>query len=415
MRTTIRASPEADLAFRGWWMVLWCTLVHGLTAPGQTIGVSAFIDPMLDGLSISRSAISTGYLVGTLTGALALPAIGRWVDRVGIRQALTVVASAFAAVVALTGTAQNLVMLTLAFIGLRMLGQGALSLISATGVALWFDRRRGLALAVTATGGTALMAFAPLTYGAVIDAVGWRWAWVTLGVTVGAVLLPIARLAVVDRPEVVGQRPDGDTADPAVVHLSRPGYTAAEARRSRAFWAVVSLHAMTSALITGLTFHNADVLGDRGLTEAQAAAIFVPQMAGAVAGGFAVGWLSDRVTSRLLLPASGLALGAGILLAATASPGAMALLYGLVTGLALGSISALSSALLPKWFGTAHVGAIRGTATAVAVGASALGPLLLAVGKDLTGSYRPVLVASAIASGAFAVSTAAVPTPSRRA
>jgi len=146
--TTTRPNATAtDLAFRGWWILLWCTIVRGVTAPGQTIGVSAFIDPIIEGLDVSRSAVSTAYLIGTLCGAAALPAIGRWIDRVGIRHAMTIVGFLFACVVALTSTVQNIVMLTLAFVGLRMLGQGSLTLVGATGVTLWFDRRRGLALA----------------------------------------------------------------------------------------------------------------------------------------------------------------------------------------------------------------------------------------------------------------------------
>jgi hypothetical protein len=52
-----------------------------------------------------------------------------------------------------------------------------------------------------------------------------------------------------------------------------------------------------------------------------------------------------------------------------------------------GSIRALVSVLYPKWFGTQHIGAIRGVATAFGVGASAVGPLIVAGGFQITGSY----------------------------
>jgi hypothetical protein len=51
-----------------------------LTAPGETAAVSAFIEPMLGDLGVSRTALSTAYRVGTLTGAAATPAVGvRWI------------------------------------------------------------------------------------------------------------------------------------------------------------------------------------------------------------------------------------------------------------------------------------------------------------------------------------------------
>jgi MFS family permease len=52
-----------------------------------------------------------------------------------------------------------------------------------------------------------------------------------------------------------------------------------------------------------------------------------------------------------------------------------------------GSIRALVSVLYPKWFGTQHIGAIRGVATAFGVGASAIGPLVIAGGFQITGNY----------------------------
>ncbi|MGI9601857.1 MAG: MFS transporter [Acidimicrobiales bacterium] len=408
-----RTNPRIDgqeLAFRGWWMVLWCTIARGMSAPGQTIGVSAFIDSMIDDLGLTRSTISTTYLIGTLTGAVALPRIGRWIDRVGVRQSMATVALAFGCAIAFTGAVQNVVMLGVAFIGLRMLGQGALTLTGSTGVTLWFDRRRGRALAFNSMGSIAMLSLAPLIFAAVINTVGWRWAWVVLGVAVVVIVIPIALFAIIDRPSDVGQVPDGRPVDEGDTDHAVKSRTVAEAMRTPAFWALTSLTALMSGLITGLTFHNTDVLGARGLSEEQAAVIFIPQMVGGIAGGFVIGWLTDRVAPRPLLLFSGLALTGGITMALFATPGPMALTYGLVTGVALGSVSALGAALYPKWFGTDHIGSIRGTATSVGVAASAAGPLLLAVGNDVSGSYQPVVVAGATVT--LVVTLVSVFTPS---
>lgn len=412
MTTTGKARPQTDLAFRGWWILLWCTVARGLTAPGQTIGVSAFIDPMIESLDISRSAISTAYLIGTLAGAAALPGIGRWIDRVGIRHAMTVVGILFSCVVVLTSSVQNIVMLTFAFVGLRMLGQGSLTLVGATGVTLWFDKRRGLALAISATLSISILSMAPLGFGALIDGIGWRWAWVAIGLGVGVVLLPIARFGIIDRPQDIGQRPDGeiidDTAEPPP---ERRSFTVGEAIRTPAFWTLGALTFLMAGLITGLTFHNTDIMGARGLTEDEAAAVFIPQMVGSVTSGLIVGWLSDRISSRPLMVVGGAAVTAGTYLATTATPGSGAMVYGFTTGLAIGTISALGGALYPKWFGTGHIASIKGAATSFGVAASALGPLILSLGNDIAGSYRPVLVASAVASLGVTLTAAVVPTP----
>lgn len=393
-------------------MVVFCTIARGFTAPGQTIGVSAFTDDLVDALDISRSEFSTVYLIGTLVGAVALPFVGRWIDFAGVKRSMTVVGVGFALAIAFTASVQNLVMLAVAFTGLRMLGQGALHLTGLTGVVLWFDKRRGLALAISGMGTLMLMAIAPLVFGVLISGVGWRWTWVLLAVGVALVVVPIARLAIVDRPEYLDQQPDGRRTQESGGQPPRSrSFTVAEAVRTPAFWTLAGISFLAGAVITGLTLHNTDLLGAQGLSKAQAGAIFVPQALGSMSSSMAVGWMTDRFPPRPLMVFTGAMMALGTFLATTASPGVMALLYGLVTGIAMGSVGALSSALYPKWFGVDHIGSIKGVASSINVGASAIGPLILAVGNSATGSYEPVVIGCAIACATMAVIAIAVPTP----
>jgi len=407
-----RAARQSS-AFYGWYMLAACTIVRGFTAPGQTIGVSAFTDDLIESLGTTRSAVSTAYLVGTLTGAAALPFIGRWVDRAGVKRTLTVVSVGFAAAVALTGTVQNIVMLALAFVGLRMLGQGSMSLIGTQGVVMWFERRRGFALALNTMGSVAILSLAPLTFAALIRGFGWRTTWLLLGVLVILTVLPIARFLIIDRPEDIGQVPDGRASDQPARAVRGRSFTVSEAIRTPAFWTLTSIGFMAGAVSTALTFHNTDLLGEQGLTKTQAAAIFIPQLVGSVASSFVVGSLTDRLPARPLMFFGGIMLGLGTFLATVAEPGMMASLYGLVLGLGGGAIGALSGALYPKWFGVDHIGSIKGISTTANVGASAVGPLILSIGNDVAGSYEPIVIACAVASAVVAVGALIVPTPTR--
>lgn len=376
-------------------MVLWCALASGMTAPGQTIGVSAFVDDMIDSLDTSRSAVATAYLVGTLGGAMALPMIGRWIDRAGVRHTVTVIAVAFAGVIAYTSTVQNIVMLGLAFVGLRMLGQGSLTLASSTGVVIWFDRHRGLALALYGMGGLGLISLAPLTFGLLIDGVGWRPAWLVLAAVVLVTLVPLARVALVDRPEDLGQIPDGVELDPGAIQPTSRSFTVAEAMRTPAFWTLGALSVLVSSVVTGLTFHNVDLLAEQGFSEEQAAAVFIPQLVGSACASFGFGWMTDRLPARPLMFVSGLALALGTWLATITEPGLLAVTYGITLGIGMGAISAVVRALYPKWFGVNHIGAIRGIVQTIGVAGSALGPLVLSIGNDAADSYEPVVVGCA--------------------
>lgn len=49
---------------------------------------------------------------------------------------------------------------------------------------------------------------------------------------------------------------------------------------------------------------------------------------------------------------------------------------------------------LPRYFGTLHIGAIRGVVTSVGIAGAAVGPVLFSLGHDVTGNYTAVLLAS---------------------
>jgi MFS family permease len=393
-------------------MLAWCTLALGLTAPGQTIGVSVFVDEFIDGLGVSRSSVSAAYLVGTLLAAVALPLIGRRIDVVGVSRSMTLIGAAFGAALIFVGGVQGIVTLAIAFIGIRLFGQGALSLVGQTGIALWFDRRRGFAIGTSMLISGALMALSPLVFSVLISGFGWRWAWVILGVAILVTIVPIGHFLMIDRPSAIGQLPDGSVPSAEIeVPVAQRSFTAAEAIRTPAYWTVAATVAMSASLVTGVTFHHLSIMEAQGLNRTEAAAVFLPQVIGVSAAGFIFGWLTDKVSARLLLPVTGATLGAAMLLATTVSPGALALLYGFVLGVNLGQVQAISTAIYPKWFGVAHIGAIRGIATSIMVGASATGPLLISAGNDLFDSYEPVLLLTGAAAFVVAAMTAIVPPP----
>jgi MFS family permease len=397
------AAPPAATAtvasgFLGWRILAWCTLVMGLSAPGQTIGVSVFIDRFVADLGLTRAEVSGAYLVGTVLGALSLPAIGGLVDRRGARLAMAAIGFGFGAALIGMGAVQGLVTLAIAFVGIRALGQGGLMLVGQTNITLWFERRRGFAMALSLTISSGIMSLAPIAFALMIDGVGWRGAWVLIGIGVWLTVVPIALVWIIDRPSAVGQVPDGSVTPLVAPALRQPPRqrTVAEALRSPAFWSVNLISMLTAAFATGATFHHFAILAARDIGEAQAAAVFLPQVVGMVAAGFSFGWAADRIPARALLPASAGVLALGLGLATVVTPGALAIAYGIMLGAAQGAIRSTAAVVLPRWFGVANIGAIRGIETAMMVGASALGPLVFALGNDAAGGYGPVLAVTAV-------------------
>ena len=132
--------------FYGWHMLALASLIGILTGPGQSAAVSVFREHLSSGLDLSDSAIATAYLVGTLTSSAFQPRIGTWVDDIGVKRATIIGGVLFALAVAHMSLIHGVVWLAFGFLGIRILGQGALSLTSTVAVAHWFNLRRGFAM-----------------------------------------------------------------------------------------------------------------------------------------------------------------------------------------------------------------------------------------------------------------------------
>jgi hypothetical protein len=159
------------------------------------------------------------------------------------------------------------------------------------------------------------------------------------------------------------------------------------------FWVIASGVAVVALLGTALTFNQISLLGERGLTPAQAAANFIPQMAAGLAATLATGYLADRVPDRVLIIASLAILTGALTAAGYVSPGWSAIGYGMAIGVAGNSFRIIEATAFPTCFGLTHIGAIRGVVHTLTVAGSAFGPLLLSLGHSWAGSYRPVLLA----------------------
>ena len=398
-------------------MLLLAIITAVMTGPGQTIGVSVFIDHLVSALGISRSLVSSAYLVGTLTGAAAMPFVGRLIDRRGVRLSQTLFGSAFAVALVVMAGVDSLPWLIVGFAGIRMFGQGSLSMVSSVTVALWFDQRRGVAMGILATAAGALMTLVPVVLNQVIEGFGWRTAWLVAAAAVAVIVVPLGWFGLVDRPAAVGQQPDGGPLripSPPVTADSDPGpdptvtpagsYTRMQAARTSQFWILVVIGSTSGALITGLNFHQIDLLGEAGLSSGEAAIMFLPQIVGSSVAALGVGYVLDRIGTRFVPAFSMLLLGLVHLIATGLSSQVTILLYAVALGSVGGTVRAALSTMVPGYFGTGHIGSIQGLITVANVAGSAVGPVVLAVAESTTGSYRSAnLILAAVPMAAMVV------------
>lgn len=411
--TLPKSGPDAERAVTAhhrmspaWLMVVVAAgLISAMTFPGQTAGLSPFTDPLIRDLHLSRTEISTSYLIGTLLGAVAQPAFGRAMDRWGARRVAVGVTAAFALILLAVSFVQGITGLTLGFVGLRMTGQGALSLAATTAIARAVHHRRGLALGITSAIGSGGVSLAPIGIEQLLVHTDYPTAWRWEALALVLVVIPLALF--LPRPRQVV------TATGSSPTIDSGSWTVNEATRSGMFWVLAGTVATSSMLSTGLAFHQIAILGQQGLSPLEAAANFLPQTITSLLATLLAGALVDRLPPRLVMCFAMLTLAAAMLMLPLVSTSWSAAAYGLVLGAAGGSLRGIEVATYVRYYGHTHIGAIRGIAIGIAIASSALGPLALATGHDLTGTFTTPIVALAGLPVLMAILALVAPTPGK--
>lgn len=391
--------------YYGWIVLLVAAAGMVGTLPGRTQGLGLVTEPLLADLSISRLDYAQLNLWATLIGSLFAIGVGRFIDRLGARLVLTAVAIGLGLVVVAMSGVQTFASLAVAVTLTRGLGQSALSVISLAMVGQWFVRRIDMAMAIYSIVLSVGFMIAFPIVGALVQSVGWRAAWMSIGVALIAVLAPISWLVVRRGPEAMGIQPDGERHE----HHALDGATWQEAVTTPAFWTFSIGAALYGLVASGIGLFNESILAERGFDADVYYQTLVVTALTALAGNFGGGWLAVRMRLSTLLALSLLVLALGVAALPHVTSIVQVMLWATAMGLGGGLVMVLFFSVWPRVYGRKHLGRIQGAAQAMTVVASAVGPLLLAWCVELTGSYSAMfsILAAVIAAAAFA----AVATP----
>src|SRR5687767_1729275 len=179
------------------------------TLPGRTQGLGLVTEPLMADLGISRVDYAQLNLWATLIGSLFAIGIGRFIDRLGTRVVLTAVAVALGGVVMAMSGAQSFWPLAVAVTLTRGLGHGVLLVVSLAIVGQWFVRRIDTAMAVYSIVMSIGFMIAFPMVGSLVQSIGWRAAWMSIGVALIIALAPLSWMCVRRSPEAIGLLPDG--------------------------------------------------------------------------------------------------------------------------------------------------------------------------------------------------------------
>ena len=387
--------PLQGKFYYGWVIVAIAALSYFFSGPGQTFSNAIFIDYYIEEFGWSRSTVSGIYSAATLLAGFLLFVVGRLIDSQGARKMSVIVSILLAIACLFNGLVINVFMLFIGFFFIRLLGQGSMTLVGKSLVPQWFIKKRGRALSLTALGGMIGSAVFPLMNVWLIDLVGWRLAWVVLGLSVLLIFTPLAIWLIRNKPEDIGLRPDGEnilTDEEHQKSLSAEiSWTVKEAKKTKAFWLLLFCVAIPALVNTGMTFHLVSIFSEKSLAPETAALVLSLMAVIGFPVTFLAGYLLDKIAVRWMLVLLFIGEIGFILLLLQADVFSMAILFGVAWGFISGIERVTLSVIWPNYYGRQYIGSINGIAMAVMVIGSALGPLPFGLFFDGFGGYDEVL------------------------
>jgi len=393
--------------FYGWWIVLVAGVGLFLCyIPTVSFTFGLFSEPLSREFNWTRTGISLAFSLSLIAMCVAMPLVGRLVDRFGARKVIVpsvlILGMCFMSFYFLSN---SLGQFYAVYIVMGLVGGGSATLPYSGVIAHWFDRKRGLALSLAAAGaGLGSLVVPPLVH-AVITSMGWRSAYLLMGLTTILVTAPAVTFFLKETPQMMDLLPDGEAVEQASAHTPSQdeGISCGEALHSGVFWMICIGFFFVASSVIGCLIHLVPMLTDRGMSS-RSAALAVALLGGAsLLGGVAAGYLLDRFFASYVSLSFFMGAGLGILFLWSGAVGGLAFAAASLIGLGMGAAGQIIPYLVSRYFGLRSFGEIYSYALISFSLGGVVGPVVMGMSFDYTGSYRLVLstflLATLIAAG----------------
>jgi len=236
-----------------------------------------------------------------------------------------------------------------------------------------------------------------------VGALGWRHAYLVLGVVAAVVGAGMA-LLIDNDPRDRGLAPDGDPLEAAVGRAARaPGFSLREAIRSRRFAGLYAACLICSFGLFVPFVHLIPYAIDHGVTRSSAVLLLGAVGVGSTGGRFLLGGVADNLGRELALLLMFVGMACAMFVWLFSSLFWEMALFALAYGVCYGGFVAILPALVMDYFGGRNVSGIIGVLyTSIALG-TLVGPSAAGFAFDLSHSYTLPILASVCSNLAAAL------------
>ncbi len=378
--------PDHGADSRYAWLRLAATL--GLMTIGSAaMYVVAVVLPAVQAeFGVARADASLPYTLLMVGFGLGGVLMGRLADRFGVMLPVLIGAAGLAsgfALAAASGSILGFAIVSGALLG--FLGSSATFAPLVADTSLWFVRRRGIAVAICASGNYVAGAIWPPIVQQLVDSIGWRGAYNTLAV-VSAVVMPLLALALKGRPPaaVAGVTRGGVAARPS----ERPfGFSMNQAQALLCVAGVACCVAMSMPQV-----HIVAYCSDLGFGAAQGARMLSLMLGAGIVSRLVSGLICDRIGGVRTLLLGSVLQGTALLLFLPFDGLASLYVVSALFGLFQGGIVPSYAIIVREHFPPAEAGARVGTVLMCTLFGMALGGWMSGKVFDLTGSYHAAFI-----------------------
>jgi MFS family permease len=319
--------------------------------------------------SLPYTCVSVGIALGSLL-------MGRMLDRVGLITPILIGAATLGIGYTLTSVSGSIAQFGLIYFVIGMFGTAATFVPVISDISLWFERRRGIAVALAASGNYIAGAIWPTLIEWMIQTHGWRYAHLVIGVVCAVSIPPLAlllrspapRRAAGTQPMMMAQRR---------INLSR--------RTLQILLAIAGLACCVAMSMPQV--HIVAYCGDLGYGAASGARMLSLMLGFGVVSRIGSGFLSDRVGGLITLLIGSMAQMLALILYLTMDGLTALYVISALFGLFQGGLVPSYAIIVRENFPAQETGSRVGLVLMMTLMGMGLGGWMSGVIFDWTGSY----------------------------
>jgi MFS family permease len=387
---------ESSVHYRGWRVVLACFLMAFFMFGFGLYGQGVYLVELQRAHGWSGTLVSAASTFSFLLTSVLVIFTDDLLARIGLRSLILCGLSALGASTVLLALLHTPWQLYLAYALMSVGWTGMGTVVIATVLNSWFERRRGLALSLAFNGATCGgIVLVPLLL-SLTSSVGFRSAMLAATIAMVVMVLPVVVIFIgwPTQMSPAGRLP----ADGQAVRTSRRALLA-----NAAFWTMVLPIAIALLAQMGFIIHQVTFL--EPLIGRASAGLAVTIMAAmAVVGRLSLGLFVDRLDPRLACAASMTSQAAALFVLLQSTDPTVLLVCCAVYGFSIGNMITFPPLIIQREIGASAFAAAMGLGTSISGIVSAFGPGIVGLVRSVTGDYATAfamcvvldLVASAI-------------------